>query len=72
MASNKREMDVEFREDGRILITTGDMSGPHHKSAQEFIDGVAELMGKKPDTKSRKGTMHTHHHHHGEQHGHAH
>lgn len=61
----QRSMDVKIETDGKISLNTGDMSGEHHMSAQEFLDGVAFLLGQTWESKSTK--THHHHHHHGGQ-----
>lgn len=58
---------------GRMRVETGDMSGPHHASADEFIAMIEKLMGGTIEKKSkRKGLKHSHHNHSGHHHEHKH
>lgn len=57
----KGEVGLEILSDGRIKIETGDMGGPNHKAADDFIRTIQELMGGEVVTQS---TKHAHHHHH--------
>ena len=41
----KAEMELTILEDGTISITTGNMAGEHHASADEFIKLVHQLAG---------------------------
>ena len=60
------EMEVTILDDGVISIRTGDLSGEHHASADEFIKLIHQLAGGKRETKSLR--EHHHHHHHGDHH----
>ena len=65
------EFEVEIREDGSLKVETGNMAGPHHGSADDFMAMLATLMGGAVDKKSkRKGLKHSHKHH-GHEHVHA-
>ncbi len=47
---NRRDADVmtvEILEDGSIKITTGSVSGGNHRSADELLEVMGELMGGK-------------------------
>ena len=41
----KAEMELTILEDGTISISTGNMAGEHHASADEFIKLVHQLAG---------------------------
>lgn len=56
----KRSFDVRIEEDGTVAVTTGDMSGEHHKSCDDFLRELEELLGGEVKVKSTK----EHHHHH--------
>lgn len=72
----KAKFDLTILPDGAIRLDTGDMSGPHHASADEFFKIVNALMGGQVDVKRKgkgvhahaDGTVHSHehdeHHHH--------
>jgi hypothetical protein len=36
---------VEILEDGTISVTTDDLAGPNHRSADELLDQLADLTG---------------------------
>lgn len=59
------EFEIEVKPDGRIAVTTGDMHGPHHGSADELLRMMEQLAGGKVERKSRKG-VHRHAHSHGQ------
>ena len=61
----KAEMELTILDDGTISITTGNMAGEHHASADEFIKLVHQLAGGARETKS---TREHHHHRHTHQH----
>ena len=63
----KAEMQLEVLADGTIKITTGNMQGDQHASADAFIKLIAELAGGARETQS---TKEHHHHHHTHQHDH--
>ena len=67
----KAEMNIVIREDGSLVITTGDLQGEHHAKADEFMAMVEKLMGGPVEVKSTKGHHHSHTHQHGE-HWHTH
>jgi hypothetical protein len=69
MATSKGQMEITILEDGRIKVETDDMSGPAHKTADEFLKMVARLAGGETTEAKREGH---HHHHHGHGHAHAH
>jgi len=71
-SGGKKEFDVEVTENGLARVEFGDMSGPHHKNAHEFLDFLAEL-GITPvgEVESTKGKIHKHVHGTGEVHRHA-
>ena len=59
------EMHLTILDDGTISITTGNLAGEHHASADEFIKLVEKLAGGGRDTKSTRDHGHQHGHHHG-------
>ena len=61
MALNKGEIAIEVLSDGRIKAETGDMGGPNHKAADDFLALVQTLMGGEVTSAS---TKHNHSHHH--------
>ena len=56
----KGQIEVEVLEDGRLVVNTGDMSGPNHKAADEFLKLLQTLMGGEVETEK---TKHAHGHH---------
>lgn len=66
----KGEMIVEILEDGTIKVTTGDMAGAIHQTAEEFMADMRRLLGGEVTTEKTKQS-HSHHHHHGHGHNHA-
>jgi hypothetical protein len=59
----KNKMVIDFLEDGRLKIDTGDMSGPLHKQADDFLVDVARDCGGKAAQKRKPGhARHTHTH----------
>ena len=59
----------EVLEDGTVSITTDAVSGTNHKSADELLASLADLLGGETETKQRRGHVHRHRHQHG---GHLH
>jgi hypothetical protein len=60
-------MDVVVLPDGTIKVVTGDMGGPAHKAADDFLKLMVELMGGEvKEEKVREG----HHEHHDHDHDH--
>ena len=55
------KFDIEVKPDGRVAIDTGDLSGAHHASADDFMKELQRLLGGKVEVKSKKG-IHSHHH----------
>lgn len=66
--ANKAEFDIEILPDGKMKIQTGDLSGEHHVSADNFLELLQKLLGGPTVKKSLKG--HGHVHSHGEAHHH--
>jgi hypothetical protein len=65
----------EILEDGTISIKTDRISGTNHLSADELLEGLAELVGGEHTSKQRDDVVvpaHHHHHAHGHEHGHTH
>ena len=65
----RNQITVEILPDGRIKIDTGDMSGPTHTSADNFLKSVERLMGGEVEVQKRRES-HTHHHTHTHEHHH--
>lgn len=63
------EIEWEILEDGTVSITTDDLSGPNHHSADELLKQLGEIMGGHVDVKKRSHFAHVHTHAHG---GHVH
>lgn len=47
------KIDYEILEDGTVTVTTGDLSGPNHLSADKLLKKMCELVGGAVDTKKR-------------------
>lgn len=54
-------MRIKVLEDGTASIETDGISGTNHKSADELLDSLHELMGGERRTTSRKEHAHAHH-----------
>jgi hypothetical protein len=59
--TNEQKMIVEILDDGTVKVETGDLSGPLHQKADEFLAMMAKLLGGEV-TITKIG--HDHHHHH--------
>jgi len=46
-------IDYTILEDGTITVTTGDLSGPNHVSADKLLKQMFELVGGPVDTRKR-------------------
>lgn len=59
--ANKGEMTITILDDGTIKTETGDMAGPSHKSADDFLKMIARLAGGVvTEEPLQKGHVHTH------------
>lgn len=57
------KIKFEILEDGTLSVTTDEISGPNHMSADEFLNLVESLTGGPSTTKHREGhSTHTHRH----------
>jgi hypothetical protein len=57
------KIKIEILQDGTISVTTDEISGPNHMSADEFLTQVEKLAGGTTTTKNREGykaQTHTH------------
>lgn len=63
------EIQIELLDDGRIKVTTDQVSMPNHASAEAFLRLMEELSGGEQKRVRKSGA---HHHHHGHLHSHAH
>lgn len=45
---------VEILPDGQLKLDMGDMSGPHHCDAEDFLSEVTMLMGGNVKTESKR------------------
>lgn len=54
----KGTMIIDFLEDGLLKIDTGDMSGPLHKQADDFIAIVERACGGEVKAKRKPGHAH--------------
>ena len=61
-------MRYEILEDGTISIETDGISGTNHKSADELLESLADMVGGEVEIKSRR--KHVHHHSRQEEHHH--
>lgn len=66
----KVEMELTVLEDGTVSVSTGDMSGENHLSADQMIKELQKLLGGVTVVKSTKEHLHKHEHKHGEGHQH--
>ncbi|MEN3329073.1 MAG: hypothetical protein V7638_3880 [Acidobacteriota bacterium] len=66
----KGEMRITILDDGTIKTETGDMAGPAHQAADQFLENIARLAGG--EVREQK-IGHAHHHHfHEAEEGHKH
>ncbi len=65
----KSVIRVKIREDGSFVVTTGDLKGEHHCSADDLLKTVESLGLHLDEVKSTKGSLHGHSHEHGHSHG---
>lgn len=69
---------IEILEDGTLSIDTDAISGPNHKSADELLDSLEEIMGGRRIVAAKPGHEHHaklhggHKHKHGQGHQHQH
>ena len=61
---------VEILPDGRIKIDTGDLSGPSHRAADEFLQTIERVCGGSVERKKKPRHVHHHAHEHGHTHEH--
>lgn len=67
----KGTMTVDILPDGTVRSVTGDMGGPSHKAADQFMEDLARMLGGAvADVKLDHGHTHTHSHSHGGHHHH--
>jgi hypothetical protein len=64
-----KSMEVEILSDGTVRCETGDMSGPAHKVADDFLKELEKLLGGESSKEKLRNT-HTHDHEHGDHHHH--
>jgi len=50
----------EILEDGTISVMTDGISGTNHKSADELLEGLADMIGGDIVVEQRKGHVHKH------------
>jgi hypothetical protein len=68
--------NIEINPNGSVKIETGDMSGPHHASADKFYDELIKMLGGPVEVKKKQKSLkqkqhkhvhvdgsHDHHHH---------
>lgn len=51
--ANQSQIKFEILEDGTISITTDDLAGPNHHSADELLKQLGETLGGTVDVKKR-------------------
>lgn len=70
----KGQMTITILEDGTIKSETGDMSGPSHKAADDFLKMIERMLGGQvTEEKISHGHVHNHEHtheHEGQHHTH--
>lgn len=59
---------VEILPDGRIKVDTGDLSGPSHRVADDFLKTIENVCGGEVTRKKKPGHKHTHSHEHSHEH----
>ncbi len=70
-APGKGQIDAHVLSDGSVKATTGDMGGPMHKAADDFMKYLQALLGGAVDEhKSDRGHHHHHDHTHTDDHHH--
>ena len=57
--ANGDTIDIEILDDGTVKITTGAISAPNHKNADEMIRAIQAAVGGDVTTERRRST-HTH------------
>ncbi len=55
---------IEILEDGTIKTTSDVVSAANHKSAEQFLKGIARLAGGETTREARKDVKHSHVHSH--------
>lgn len=65
-------MFVEFLDNGLIKVTTDEISGPNHMSAEEFITFLARGQGGAVERSRRTDKQGMSHHEHTHEHTHEH
>lgn len=68
----KGTIDVQILSDGTVRTQTGDMSGPTHKAADDFLKLLATYLGGDTQEQPVEGVHHHHHHDHDHHHDHHH
>lgn len=61
-------LDVEILPDGRIKVTTDDISQPNHMNAENFMKFIAQATGSPARTTSRNKHINAHSHTHEHEH----
>jgi len=71
--AGKNEIQIEVLEDGTVSVTTDDLAGPNHVSADKLLKELAEALGGTVQIKKRLRlghALHVHAHEHGIAHEH--
>lgn len=56
----KAQFEVTIEEDGTVSISTGNLQGPSHHSADDFIKMLQVTLGHDFTVKRNKGHIHSH------------
>jgi len=68
----KNRFNIEILEDGTISVDSESFDPTVHKSADDFVRYLGEMMGGEVVVKEKRSHAKHHHHHHDHAHGHHH
>jgi len=68
----KNQFNIEILEDGTISVDSDSFDPQVHKSADDFVRYLGEMMGGQVTVKEKRSHAKHHHHSHDHVHGHHH
>lgn len=68
----KNAFQIEILEDGTISVDSESFDPTVHKSADDFVRFLGEIMGGEVVVREKRSHAKAHHHHHDHSHGHHH